>query len=85
MLIQLLNRLGSCASSNTLARFIQHKVSAFNEKKGKDLNPQSFTVISADNIDFLHSYARVFGGSQVSSWHGTTVQAVQPLPSLSTI
>ena len=60
-------------------------MSAFNEKKGKPSELYCFTVISADNIDFLHSNARVFGGSQVSSWHGTTVQAVQPLPFLSTI
>lgn len=45
-------------------------------------SPNSFTVISADNIDFLHSYARVFYGNQTRSWHGTTVQAVQPKPSL---
>ena len=36
------------------------------------------TIISMDNIDFQHSYARVFCGQQTSSWHGTTVQAVQP-------
>jgi len=29
------------------------------------------------------SYARVYKGSQNSGWHGTSVQAVQPLPSLS--
>ena len=39
--------------------------------------------VSADNLDFLHSFARVFCGNQKSSWHGTTVQVVQPLPSLS--
>ena len=43
-----------------------------------DLGPQEFTVVSADNIDFMHSYAHVFSGKQNSSWHGTTVQAVQP-------
>ena len=29
-------------------------------------------VVSADNLDFLHSFARVFCGNQKSSWHGTT-------------
>ena len=38
----------------------------------------ALTIISVDNIDFQHSYARVFCGRQTSSWHGTTVQAVQP-------
>ena len=49
----------------------------------KYLKPDSFTVVSADNIDFMHSFARVFCGQQTSSWHGTPVQAAQPLPSLS--
>ena len=43
----------------------------------------SFTVISADNIDFLHKHARVVRGNGNSSWHGTTIQLVQPLPSFS--
>lgn len=78
----MLNRLGVCASADTLARFIQHKVSSDNSVPPA-LHPESFTIVSADNIDFLHSYARVFKGSKNSSWHGTSVQAVQPLPSLS--
>ena len=43
----------------------------------------AFTVVSADNLDFFHSFIRVFCGKQTSSWHGTTLQVVQPLPSLS--
>ena len=83
-LIQALNSLGVCSSHDTLKRFIQSKVDT---KKGKHpcsgfFNTSSFTVISVDNIDFLHSFARVFKGTQNSSWHGTTVQLVQPLPSL---
>ena len=31
----------------------------------------------------MHSFAWVFCGNQKSSWHGTTVQVTQPLPSLS--
>ena len=46
------------------------------------LSVKLLTVISADNLDYLHSYARVFKGTQKSSWHGTTVQLVQPLPSI---
>ena len=76
-LIQALNMLGVCSSQDTLQRFIQSKVGT---KKGKHscsgyFNSSSFTVILVDNIDFLHSSARVFKGTQNSSWHGTTCSA----------
>ncbi len=83
MLITLLNRLGVCASTDTLNRFIQYKASDFRKNKLKYLICDSFIVMSIDNLDFLHSFARVYCGHQISSWHGTTVQAIQPLPSLS--
>ena len=83
LLIKALNHLGVCSSADVLARFIQHKADTLPKKEY--MNHDSFTIISADNIDFLHSYASVFQGSRNSSWHGTTIQAVQPLPSLSQI
>jgi hypothetical protein len=46
----------------------------------KSYPENSFTVASADNLDYLHSYARVYCGEQKSSWHGTTVQVLQPQP-----
>ena len=81
LLIRILNRFGICASSDTLARFIQHKVKSMSRPKFQ--KPESFTIVSADNIDFQLSFTRVFCGKQTSSWHGTSIQAVQPLPSLS--
>ncbi len=83
LLVKILNHLSVCASADTLSRLIQYKVSTFRENKMKGLSPDSFTVVSADNTDFMHSFARVFCGHQSSRWHGTTVQAIQPLPSLS--
>lgn len=82
LLIRILNRFGICASTETLDRFIQYKVVQSDQSQSEYMNAEAFTIISADNIDFLHSHARVFQGNQVSSWHGTSVQAVQPLPSL---
>ena len=41
----------------------------------------TLTFFSIDNLDFIHSFARVYCGNQVTSWHGTTVQAAQPQPS----
>ena len=84
MLIKILNRLGACASADTLACYTQHKCS--NQKSTMDqcLNQDSFTVVSVDSINFLHSYARVYKGSTgKTSFHGTSIQLVQPLPSLS--
>ena len=83
LLIKILNRFGICASSDTLSRFIQYQVNALKHKNDNPLELEGFTIVSADNIDFLHSYARIFCGNQASSWHGTTIQAGQPLPSLS--
>ena len=83
LLIKFMNQLGACSSSDTLSRYIQNKVSHSNEHINQCLSQDSFTVVTVDNIDFLHSYARVYKGSNNSSWHGTTIQAVQPLPSLS--
>ena len=78
LLIKILNRFGVCSSIETLNRFIQYRVNQQSELEG--LNPDGFMIISAE---FLHSYARVFSGNQVSSTHATSIQAVQPLPSLS--
>ena len=72
-----------CSSADTLARFVQFKRTASDQRHFKHLSKDVFTLVSADNLDFMHSFARVFCGHQTSSWHGTTVQVAQPLPSLS--
>ena len=82
LLIKIMNQFGACSSSDTLSRYIQKKVSTPRKRISQCLS-QAFTIITVDNIDFLHSYARLYKGSNNSSWHGTTIQAVQPLPSLS--
>lgn len=79
--MRLLNRLGVCASPETHARYLQYRV-----QKRKDEGPMvgyptdSFTFFSVDNLDFIHSYARVFSGKQQSSLHVTTIQVAQPKP-----
>ena len=52
-LIRILNRLGVCASADTLARFIQHKVKE-RQRRGPehDCVESLPTIISVDNIDF---------------------------------
>ena len=44
-----------------------------------DLNLDSFTVPTVDNIDFLQRHSFVFHGDQGRSWHGTTIEVVKPL------
>ena len=41
---------------------------------------KAFTVASADNIDFLPSYAAVYSGCQHHSWQATSVHLIQPQP-----
>ena len=79
-LIRILNRFGAVASSDTHRRYVQFKVqqkvsSGFLD----DLNMDNFTVASVDNIDFLQRHSFVYCGDQSRSWHGTTMQVVQPL------
>ena len=83
LLVKILNRIGVCASLDSLSRFVQFKSLAQNVSDHDYLSPESFTLVSADNIHFLHSFARVFKGNKNSSWQGTSVQVVQPLPGLS--
>ena len=85
-LISVLNRLGAAASSETLDRLIM-KVSIQRKMDGllKDLDTSTFTVATTDNIDFLQSNASVYSGSQYRSWHGTSVQVIQPQQRLKNI
>ena len=81
-LTRLLNRLGACASADTHARYVQYRVQKSKEEGPMSGYPNnSFMIASADNLDYIHSYARIYCGNQQSSWHGTTVQLVQPQPS----
>ena len=79
-LIRLLNGVGAIASADTHQRYVQFYI----ERKRKqgilsELNMERFTIVSVDNIDFLQRHAFVYCGDQSRNWHGTTVQAVQPL------
>ena len=78
-LITVSNKLGAVASSETLDRRIT-RVSAQCMQEGllKDVKRKTFTIATTDNIDFLQSHASVYSGSQHRSWHGTSVQVVQP-------
>ena len=70
LLVQILNRLGVCVSADTLSLFVQYKVNTCHQNDVKYLKPDSFTVVSADNIDFMHSFAHVFlwSSNQQLAW-----------------
>ena len=57
---------------------MKHSVKRLEEGLLKLLKNDVFTVATVDNIDFLQSNAAVYAGSQHRSWHGTSVQVVQP-------
>ena len=82
-LVRFLNRLGVCASTDTHARYVQYRIKKSLKDGAMSGFPQdSFAVASVDNIDYVHSYARVYCGKQQSSWHGITIQIVQPQPTV---
>ena len=80
-LMRLLNRFGVCVSPETHARYLQYR-----NQKRKSEGPMAtflnntFMFVSADNLDFIHGYARVYCGEQQSSWYGATIQIVHPQP-----
>ena len=67
-LIKLLNHLGFCASTDTHSRYVQYRTEKI-MKDGplKGYPDNAFTIASADNLDFIHSYARIYCGNQNSS------------------
>ncbi len=80
-LVRILNRLGAVASIDTANRLATHIVQTRLSRGIKpDLQPQKFTAVSIDNIDILQSHGFVSCQDATRSWHGTSVQCVQPLP-----
>ena len=78
-LIQILNRFGAISSGDSHARYVDFIVKS-TKHKHHNINFEDFLVASLDNIDFLRSYAAVYCGDQLRSWHGTTIQIIQPKP-----
>lgn len=72
-LMKLLNRFGVCVSPETHARYLQYMVQKREaERPMAGFPTDAFMMVSADNLDYIESYARVHCGNQQSSWHGTT-------------
>jgi len=80
-LVHLFNRVGAVASVEAHERLMKSVVKA-REKQGyfADLTPGAFRVVSIDNIDIMQRHAQVYVSSSERSWHGTSVQCVEPKP-----
>ena len=83
-LLKILNRIGCVSSSYTHDHFVTLQAELQRNKSiWEELSDKIFTIASTDNFDMLQSYASVYCGDHQRSYHGTTVQVVQPHQSMS--
>ena len=80
-LVKIFNRIGVVASMDTHDRVATYAVK---ERMSKgiqfELDRNIFTITSVDNIDILQRHAMVSCTQSKRSWHGTSIQAAQPMP-----
>ena len=77
-LVQVFNRIGGAAPLDAHERMI--KQLARSRDAESQLHESSFRVVSVDNIDILQSHAHVYTTAAEQSFHGTSVQCVEPMP-----
>lgn len=80
-LVKIFNRLGAAASLDTCLRLATQVVQ---DRMANGIKPEleegALSIISIDNIDILQPHSFVSCTDATRSWHGTSVQCVQPLP-----
>ena len=80
-LVKILNRIGVASSIDTSQRLATNVVrSRIIRGILPELNEHALSIVSIDNIDILQTHAFVSSTDGSRSWHGTSVQCVQPLP-----
>ena len=82
-LIRILNRMGFVSSPNSHDRFVTFHAEAEQDKHlWTKISPSVVTVASVDNFDMLQTHSAIYQGKHHRSYYGTTIQLVQPLPSM---
>ena len=84
-LVKVLNKFGFSVSRDTMSRSIIKAVKNLTEDKIKlqaNQNYQSFKVATVDNVDQNVKSGEIVFGKKQENMHATTVQSVEPGPSL---
>ena len=84
-LVKVLNKFGVSVSRDTMSRSIIKAVKNLTEDKIKlqaNQNYQSFKVATVDNVDQNVKSGEIVFGKKQENMHATTVQSVEPGPSL---
>ncbi len=80
-LVRILNRVGAAASLDTVNRLATKVVTKrIAEGVSADLKPGMYATATVDNVDIIQPFAFVSCLDASRSWHGTSVQCIQPLP-----
>ena len=79
-LVTVLNRFGVVASADTHGRFLQDLSADRKVMLHCNLTQNAFCIVSIDNIDLLQSHAQVYATDSHRSYHGTSIQCVEPMP-----
>ncbi len=81
-LVRVINRIGACASldtANRLSTMVVHD-RIYRGILLLELNFNTLSVITIDNVDILQTHAMVSTLDATQSWHGTSIQCVQHMP-----
>lgn len=80
-LVKIFNRVGAVACTDTCHRVATQVVQRrIREGIKMSVQREMFSIASIDNIDILQPFAVVSALDATRSWHGVSVQLMQPLP-----
>ena len=79
-LAKILNRIGAAASLTNQRLATQVVQSRRVRGILPEIEKRALSIVSVDNIDILQPHSFVSCTDATRSWHGTSVQCVQPLP-----